>query len=93
MGQSGSQCRTEPAIATRQRSVLKVDAPVQARVDGDQLRFDPIPQMDGRASQKFRVEVRHGKVGTQKVSAQLRSQNRPTLVIKEEATEVYNDRE
>jgi uncharacterized repeat protein (TIGR01451 family) len=73
--------------------VLKVDAPVQARVEGDQLRFDPIPQMDGRTTQKFRVEVRHGKVGTQKVSAQLRSQNRPTVVIKEEATEVYNDRE
>lgn len=73
--------------------VLKVDAPVQARVEGDQLRFDPIAQMDGRTSQKFRVEVRHGKVGTQKVSAQLRSQNRPTLVIKEEATEVYNDRD
>ncbi len=57
--------------------VLKVDAPVQARVEGDQLRFDPIPQMDGRTSQKFRVEVRHGKVGTQKVSAQLRSQIDP----------------
>lgn len=73
--------------------VLKVDAPVQARVEGDTLRFDPLAQLDGRASQKFRVEVRHGKVGTQKVSAQLRSQNRPTLVIKEEATEVYNDRD
>lgn len=71
--------------------VLKVDAAVQARVEGDTLRFDPIAQMDGRTSQKFRVEVRHGKIGTQKVSAQLRSQNRPTLVIKEEATEVYND--
>ena len=73
--------------------VLKVDAPVQARAEGNQLRFDPIPQMDGRTSQKFRIEVRHGNVGTQKVSAQLRSQNRPTLVIKEEATEVYNDRD
>ncbi len=68
-----------------------MDAPVKASVIGDTLRFEPIPQMDGRTSQKFRVEVRHGKVGTQKVSAQLRSQNRPTLVIKEEATEVYND--
>ncbi|MCC6509662.1 MAG: DUF11 domain-containing protein [Pirellulaceae bacterium] len=73
--------------------VLKVDAPVQARSDGDLLRFEPIPQMDGRSSQKFRIEVQHGKVGTQIVRAQLKSQNRPTLVIKEEATDVYNDRE
>ncbi len=73
--------------------VLKVDAPVASRVEGDQLRFEPIPQMDSRTSVKFRMEVRHAKVGVQIVRAQLKSQNRPTLVIKEEATEVYNDKE
>lgn len=73
--------------------VLKVDAPVPSRIDGNQLRFEPIPQMDSRVSHKFRMEVRHAKVGTQIVRAQLKSQNRPTPVIKEEATDVYNDRE
>ncbi len=72
--------------------VLKVDAPVESGVEGDILRFRPIPQMDGRSSIKYRIEVRHGKVGVQIVRAQLKSENRPTLVIKEEATEVYDDR-
>lgn len=73
--------------------VKVVDAPVVAKVEGDQLRFEPIPQMESRSAHKFRVEVRHAKVGTQIVRAQLKSQNRPTPVIKEEATDVYNDRE
>lgn len=72
---------------------LKVEAPVKYSVLSDQLVFEPIPQMDSRAVQKFRIEVGNLQVGTQIVRAQLKSQNRPTPVIKEEATDVYNDRD
>lgn len=73
--------------------VHKVDAPVRSSVNGDQLVFESIPQMDGRSSVKYRVTVQHTNVGTQVVRAQLTSQNRPTPVIKEEDTVVYNDRD
>ncbi len=72
--------------------VLKVaDAPVKYRIQGDQLVFEPIPQMDNGAIQRFRFEVQHAQVGTQIVRAQLKSQNRPAPVSKDEGTEVYND--
>ena len=71
---------------------LKVDAPVKYSILGDQLVFEPIPEMESRAVQKFRIEVGGFQVGTQIVRAQLKSQNRPTPVVKEEATDVYNDR-
>jgi hypothetical protein len=72
--------------------VLRVDAPVKYAVQADQLVFEPIPQMDPRAAHIYRFEVRLGQVGTQVVRAQLTSQNRSTPVIKEEATDVYDDR-
>lgn len=71
---------------------LKIDAPVKYSIVGDQLVFEPIPEMGSRAAQRFRVEVGNLPVGTQIVRAQLKSQNRPTAVIKEEATDVYDDR-
>lgn len=71
--------------------ILKVD-PVKYSIQGDQLVFEPVPEMPSHASHKFRFEVQHAQAGTQIVRAQLKSQNRPTPVIKEEATEVYNDR-
>lgn len=72
--------------------ILKVDAPVKYSIQGDQLVFEPVPEMPSHAGHKFRFEVQHAQAGTQIVRAQLKSQNRPTPVIKEEATEVYNDR-
>ncbi|MFO1064024.1 MAG: hypothetical protein U0892_09190 [Pirellulales bacterium] len=72
--------------------VLKVDGGVHYAVRGGQLVFDAVPQMEARSTQTVRFEIRHAQPGIQIVRAQLTSRNRPSPVLKEESTEVYDDR-
>jgi uncharacterized repeat protein (TIGR01451 family) len=71
--------------------VLKVDAPVRYRAEGNQILFEPIPEMRNKDQHTFRFQVQHTKAGSLIVRTQLTSANWPVAVVKEEGTLVYND--
>ncbi len=71
--------------------LMKVDAQVSYRSEGNQLIFEPIPEMRNKDQYTYRFQVQHNQPGTQIVRAQLTSANWPVAVIKEEGTLVYND--
>lgn len=71
--------------------VLKVDAPVRYRAEGNQILFEPIPEMRNKDQHTFRFQVRHTQAGSLIVRTQLTSANWPVAVVKEEGTLVYND--
>ncbi len=71
--------------------VLKVDAPVRYRAEGNQIQFEPIPEMRNKDQYTYRFEVRHTQPGSLIVRTQLTSTNWPVAVVKEEGTLVYND--
>ena len=71
--------------------VLKVDAPVRYRAEGNQIQFEPIAEMRNKDQHTFRFEVRHTQPGSMIVRTQLTSANWPVAVVKEEGTLVYND--
>ncbi len=73
-------------------SVLRdVNAQVKYRVEGNQIFFEPIPEMRNKDQITYRFEVQHNQPGTQVVRTELTSSNWPSVVIKEEGTLVYND--
>jgi uncharacterized repeat protein (TIGR01451 family) len=73
-------------------SVLKdINAQVKYRAEGNQIFFDPVPEMRNKDQSTFRFEVQHNQPGTQIVRTQLTSVNWPVAVTKEEGTLVYND--
>jgi uncharacterized repeat protein (TIGR01451 family) len=73
-------------------SVLKdINAQVKYRAEGNQIFFDPVPEMRNKDQATFRFEVQHNQPGTQIVRTQLTSVNWPVAVTKEEGTLVYND--
>ncbi len=71
--------------------VLKVDAPVRYRAEGNQILFEPIPEMRNKDQHTFRFQVRHTQAGSLIVRTQLTSANWPVAVVKEEGTLVYDD--
>lgn len=71
--------------------VLKVDAPVRYRAEGNQILFEPIPEMRNKDQHTFRFQVQHSQAGSLIVRTQLTSANWPVAVVKEEGTLVYND--
>ncbi len=71
--------------------VLKVDAPVQYRAQGNQISFDPIAEMRNKDQHTFRFQVKHTQAGSLIVRTQLTSVNWPVAVVKEEGTLVYDD--
>ncbi len=71
--------------------VLKVDAPVRYRAEGNQIVFEPIPEMRNKDQFTFRFTVQHTKAGSLIVRTQLTSVNWPVAVVKEEGTLVYDD--
>jgi uncharacterized repeat protein (TIGR01451 family) len=68
-----------------------VDAQVNYREEGNQIIFDPIPEMRNKDQYTYRFQIQHNQPGTQIVRTQLTSANWPVAVIKEEGTLVYND--
>ncbi|MDX1929798.1 MAG: hypothetical protein SFV81_24945, partial [Pirellulaceae bacterium] len=71
--------------------VLKVDAPVRYRAEGNQILFEPIPEMRNKDQHTYRFQVQHTQAGSLIVRTQLTSANWPVAVVKEEGTLVYND--
>lgn len=69
----------------------QVNAPVNHQPSQRAVVFDPIPRMQPKDTQTYRIAVRHSKEGTIVARAQLKSDNRPVPVIKEESTHVYRD--
>ena len=72
-------------------SVEQVDAPVNYQVTQRAVQFSPIAQMKSKDQQTIRIVVRHSREGTHVLRAQLKSNLRPSAVIKEESTQVYRD--
>jgi len=69
----------------------QIHAPVNYQVQGKLIVFEPIPTLQPREQQSYRVSVRHSREGVLVIKTQLKSQNRPVSVVKEESTEVYVD--
>lgn len=69
----------------------QVHAPVNHQPAQRAIVFDPIPKMQPKDTQTYRIAVRHSREGTIVARAQLKSDNRPVPVIKEESTHVYRD--
>lgn len=69
----------------------QVHAPVNHQASQKAIVFAPIPAMQPKDQQVYRVSVRHTREGTHVVRAQLKSKNRPVPVVKEESTQVYMD--
>lgn len=69
----------------------QVHAPVNHQASQKAIVFAPIPAMQPKDQQVYRVSVRHTREGTHVVRAQLKSKNRPVPVVKEESTQVYLD--
>lgn len=72
--------------------VEQINAPVNYQVAERMVVFAPLPQMQPKDQQVYRLSVRHSKEGTHVLRAQLKSKNRPVPVVKEESTQVYIDR-
>jgi uncharacterized repeat protein (TIGR01451 family) len=72
--------------------VVNVRAHVGNQASGGRLNFDPIPELKAKDQAVFQVTVKLPTEGTQVARAFVRSQIRPTPVVKEESTEVYLDR-
>ncbi|MCE3018139.1 MAG: hypothetical protein LW870_19975 [Pirellula sp.] len=70
----------------------QVNAPTNHQTSQRTIVFAPIPQMQPKDQQIYRVAVRHAKEGVLVLRAQLKSKNRPVPVVKEESTQVYLDR-
>ncbi len=75
------------------RLVNVPDAQVNHRTEGNQIIFDPIPEMRNKDQYTYRFQVQHNQPGTQIVRTQLTSANWPVAIIKEEGTLVYNDQQ
>ena len=73
--------------------LVNVDAQVNHRAEGNQIIFDPIPEMRNKDQYTYRFQVQHNQPGTQIVRTQLTSANWPVAVVKEEGTLVYNDQQ
>ncbi len=71
--------------------VRVVEAPVEYRVEGNQIVFAPIPEIGNKDQRTFRFEIRHTQPGTQIVRTQVTSANWPVAIVKEEGTLVYDD--
>ncbi|MEO8270262.1 MAG: hypothetical protein ABI557_11120, partial [Aureliella sp.] len=71
--------------------LVNADAQVKHHAEGNQIIFDPVPEMRNKDQYTYRFQVQHNQPGTQIVRAQLTSANWPVAVIKEEGTLVYND--
>lgn len=69
----------------------QIHAPVNYQVQGKLIVFEPIPTLQPREQQSYRVSVRHSREGVLVIKTQLKSRNRPVSVVKEESTEVYVD--
>jgi uncharacterized repeat protein (TIGR01451 family) len=72
-------------------SAEQIHAPVNYQVQGKLIVFEPIPTLQPREQQSYRVSVRHSREGVLVIKTQIKSRNRPVSVIKEESTEVYVD--
>jgi uncharacterized repeat protein (TIGR01451 family) len=71
--------------------VEQVHGPVKYQAAGRSLQFAPIPQLRSKDQVTVRFSVRHSREGTHIVRASLRSQLRPTPVVRDESTQVYRD--
>lgn len=72
-------------------SAEQIHAPVNYRVQGRLIVFEPITTLQPREQQTYRVAVKHSREGVLVFKSQLKSRNRPVSVSKEESTEVYID--
>ena len=71
--------------------LVDVSAPVEYRINGQQLVFAAVPEMRNKDPYNYKFQVRHNQAGSQVVRAKVTSANWPVAVVKEEGTLVYND--
>ena len=73
-------------------TVLQVKAPMAHKTTSNGILFEPIPEMRAKDQQVIQFSVRLSREETQVVRAQVKSQQRPVPVVKEESTQVYSDK-
>jgi uncharacterized repeat protein (TIGR01451 family) len=70
----------------------QVHSPLKYQSNGRLIVFTPLPTLAPKDQVTIKVSVRHGREGTQIIRASLKSQLRPAPVVKDESTQVYQDR-
>ena len=73
-------------------TIQQVSSPMKYQVLGRQVVFAPIESLGSKQQVVVKVGVKHGREGTQVLRASLQSQLRAVPVIKDESTQVYQDR-
>ena len=64
--------------------LVDVSAPVEYRINGQQLVFAAVPEMRNKDPYNYKFQVRHNQAGSQVVRAKVTSANWPVAVVKEE---------
>jgi uncharacterized repeat protein (TIGR01451 family) len=70
----------------------QVHAPLPYQSNGRSIAFAPLTSLSPKDQVTLKIAVRHNREGTQILRASLRSQLRAVPVVKDESTQVYQDR-
>jgi uncharacterized repeat protein (TIGR01451 family) len=91
---NGSKVATNVQLAAQlppELIALKADGPTKARVEGDQVVIDPVPQMRPGEEIVYRLVVQGQRAGDHVVRVRIVSDESTSPVTKEESTKVYAD--
>jgi hypothetical protein len=72
--------------------VEQVSGPLQYQANGRTVLFAPLAKLQAKEQITVKVAVRHQRQGTQILRASLKSALRAVPVVKDESTQVYQDR-
>jgi hypothetical protein len=79
------------AVASEGLILVNAEGPAVSHVQGQQVLFDPVPQLTPRGELVFRVHAKGRRPGDGRFQIQLTSDQLPRPVVKEESTRVYGD--
>jgi uncharacterized repeat protein (TIGR01451 family) len=72
---------------------VSAEGPVDHRIDGQRVLFEPMPKLAARADAVYRVKAKAKQPGEWHFAAYLQTAHMQRPVLKEESTTVYNDAE
>jgi hypothetical protein len=70
---------------------MSAEGPAASHVQGQQVLFDPVPQLSAHGELVFRVQAKGRRPGDWRFKVQLTSAQLQRPVIKEETTRVYGE--
>lgn len=93
VNQGNAPCRNVRIVATVPEGLNAIsgEGPTPYRLQGQQVAFDPVPKLAGRADAVFKVKVKGVKSGDWRFNVNLTCDQLGRPVYEEESTRVYND--